>query len=61
MQPGSECKDGSPVPPNIDTSRRKGRLTVQTVKWPASLAVLKQASNLGNLISYRLSEPPSGD
>ena len=37
-----------------------GPLTVQIVKWPSSLAVLKKTSNFGNLCSYRLSEPPSG-
>ena len=39
----------------------RARLTLEIIQRPSSLAVLKQASNLGNLFSYRLSEPPSGD
>ena len=36
-------------------------MTAEIVKWTSSLAVLEKASNLGNLFSYRLSEPLSGD
>src|ERR1700733_2377478 len=40
---------------------REGRLTLESIQWPSSLAVLKQAANLGNFFSYRLSKPPSCD
>ena len=37
------------------------RLIVEIVKCASALAVLEKASNLGYLVPYRLSEPPSGE